>query len=222
MDENKKLREIIREELKKLSGMTWGQRLGYIWDYYKPLLAALLGIVLAINLGVTIYHNMQEVDVIQVYMMDANALEVDTEAMAEEFGEYLGGIGKNDVITIDASLTSDRDGTSQYSMASQVKVMALGSTGEMDVIILPEDSYREYLEQGMIKSMDDILSEEQKEKWSNLLAVDSGEIYGVEVQDAPVLQRYNAYPEGKAYAVISVNASHTDVCDEFLEYLLSE
>ena len=58
MDE-RSIREIIREELKKLKGMTWGQRLGYIWDYYKPLMAAILAVILVISIGVSIYRNMQ-------------------------------------------------------------------------------------------------------------------------------------------------------------------
>lgn len=203
-----------------MSGMTWGKRLGYIWDYYKPLLAALLGIIIAINLGVTIYRNLQLVDVLQVYMVNSNALEVDTEEMAAEFGEYIGGLKKNEVVTIDTSLIEDEDDVSQYSMASQVKLMALTSGGGIDILILEEDVYQQYLEEGMIQSIDSILSEEQKEKWSDLLIQDSGQTYAVDVHDSPVLRRYNAYTGGKIYAAVSVNASHTDVCGDFIEYIL--
>lgn len=220
MDEDKKLRVVIREELKKLSGMTWGKRLGYIWDYYKPLLAAILGIVAAIYIGVTIYHNLQQIDVIQVYMIDSNALDIDTEEIAAEFGEFLGGLKKNEVVTIDTSLTEDEDDVSQYAMASRIKVMALTSGGGMDMMLLKEDVYEKYLEEGMLQAMDDILTEEQKEKWSGRLIGDSGRIYGVDVQDSPVLERYNAYFGEKVYAVVSVNAAHLEKCDDFLEFIL--
>lgn len=220
MDEDKKLRVVIREELKKMSGMTWGQRLGYIWDYYKPLLAAILGIFVAIYIGVTIYHNLQQIDVIQVYMVDSNALDIDTEEIAAEFGAFIGGLKKNEVITIDTSLTENEDDVSQYAMASRVKVMALTSGGGMDMLLLKEEVYEKYLAEGMLQAMDDILSEEQKEKWSDLLMESSGKIYGVDVQDSPVLQRYNAYNGEKVYAVLSVNAAHLEMCDDFLEYIL--
>lgn len=221
MDEDKKLQVIIREELQKLSGMTWGQRLGYIWDYYKPLMVALICIIAAINVGVTIYHNLQQIDVIQVYMVNANSLDVDTEEMAAEFGEYIGGLKRNEVVTIDTSLTESGDEVvSEYTIAAQVKLMALTSSGVIDILILPEDVYEAYLEDGILGSMDDLLTEDQKEQWSDRLIQNDGQIYALDVEDSEVLQRYNAFSDGKIYAAVSVNASHTDVCGDFLNYLM--
>ena len=43
--DDKNPKAVIREELKKLSALSWGERVGYIWDYYKPLMAAILVII---------------------------------------------------------------------------------------------------------------------------------------------------------------------------------
>jgi hypothetical protein len=223
MDDEKKLREIIREELQKLSGMTWGQRLGYIWDYYKPLMAILLGILVLINIGLTIYHNKQQIDVINVYLFDTKSLDLDTDQIASEFADYIGGLKKHEVVTVDGTLQAEYDDSSQYSMAMQVKVMALATNGDMDLVLVKESVYQEYLEEGWLREMDDLLTDEQKEKWSDLLVYDSGAIYGVNVQDASVLQRYDVfYDDEPVYACVEVTASNTELCGTFLDYLFTE
>jgi low affinity Fe/Cu permease len=222
MDDEKSLKEIIREELHKLSGMTWGKRLGYIWDYYKPLMAAILGILLVINIGVTIYRNKQLIDVVNVYMVDCNSMEVDTDEIKSEFADYIGGLEKHEVITIDDCLEANADDTSQYGIAMQIKRVALATNGDMDLMLLNESAYEDYLEKESLKPMDDLLTEEQKDRWSDLLIENDGEIYGVNVQDSPVLQRYNAYGGEPVYACVALNASHLDMCVTFLEYLFTE
>jgi hypothetical protein len=109
-------------------------------------------------------------------------------------------------------------------MAMQVKVMALATNGDMDLVLAKESVYQEYLEAGWFRELDDLLTDEQKENWSDLLVYDdSGMIYGVQVQDAPVLQRYDVfYDEEPIYACVAVNASNTEMCGTFLEYLFTE
>ena len=99
MDE-RSIREVIREELKKLKGMTWGQRLGYIWDYYKPLMAAILAVILVISIGVSIYRNMQINHLLNVYFVNCNSTELDAQAITDDFAEYIGGIGAKDEILL--------------------------------------------------------------------------------------------------------------------------
>jgi hypothetical protein len=249
--EDRTLRQVIREEWKKLSGLTWGQRIRYIIDYYKIEMGAIVLLICLINVGLTIYHNKQLVDVVQVYFLNCNFTEMDTDAMKEEFADYIGGIGEKDVITIDTSMTLGQDEDTEYSYAAVIKMQALLTAGSVDLLIMDEDMYRQYQEAGYFRELSEVLTTEQQERWADLLVYDdvpvidekTGEIvyetegtdegaqdaagtereqgiYGINVQDSPVLQQQNAYQGQPAYAAIVDNTKHLENCGRFLEYLL--
>lgn len=226
MDE-RSVKEIIREEWKKLSGLTWGQRLGYIWDYYKPLMVAILLIAGAISIGVTIYHNLQINHVFQTYWINSNSFEFDSDEVAAEFAEYIGGIGKNDEITVDASIQYSLTENTEYSMAAQMKLTALMAAGDMDVLLLDGEIYEHFMEVGAaFQELSEIYPEEQLKTWEPYWvkgenAESGGEgVYALLVTDAPVLKRLNAYPEGEVYAVVMTGTKHPEECAQFLDYLL--
>ncbi|MDO4298678.1 MAG: hypothetical protein Q4C59_09445 [Lachnospiraceae bacterium] len=226
MDE-RSVKEIIREEWKKLSGLTWGQRLGYIWDYYKPLMVVMLVIAAAISIGVTIYHNLQINHVFQTYWVNSNSFEFNSDEVAAEFAEYIGGIGKNDEITVDASVQYSLTENTQYSMAAQMKLTALMATGDMDVLLLDGEIYEHFMEVGAaFQELSELYPEEQLKIWEPYLVkgenTESGGegVYALLVTDAPVLKRLNAYPEGEVYAVVMTGTKHPEECAQFLNYLL--
>ena len=225
MDE-RSIREIIREELKKLKGMTWGQRLGYIWDYYKPLMAAILAVILVISIGVSIYRNMQINHLLNVYFVNCNSTEMDAQAITDDFAEYIGGIGAKDEILIDTSTVLDAEDTSQYSMASQMKFTAVAAAGDIDVAVFDTEQYEKYRDGYGLEDLSKILSEEQLSKWKDSLVYGTDEETGKEipvaldVQKASLMEQSKAYNGEKVYAVVMANSSHTDMSAKFLEYLM--
>lgn len=226
MEEHRTWREIIREELKKLSQLTWGQRLGYIWDYYKPLMAAAIAVIFIISIGVTIYHNLQLTTVLQAYLVNCNALSIDVDEMTEEFAEYLGGLGAKDVVLIDTGIMLDDDDRAGY--AQQMKFTTLSASGDMDVILLPLELYEKYQKEGMFLDLTAILSEEQQSALSDYFVYGEDQTdgedkaFGLDVQQSPVLNRYDAYCGDPVYAVVMGNAKHTEACGDFLSYLMEQ
>lgn len=226
MEENKTWREIIREELKKLSQLTWGQRLGYIWDYYKPLMAAVIAVIFIISIGVTIYHNLQLTTVLQAYLVNCNALSIDVDEMTEDFSEYLGGLDKKEVLLIDTGITLDDDDRAGY--AQQMKFTTLSANGDMDVILFPPELFEKYQKEGMFLDLTTILSEEQQNALADYFVYGEDQtdgedkVFGLNVQQSPVLGRYDAYCGDPVYAVVMGNAKHTDACDDFLSYLMEQ
>ena len=225
MDE-RSIREVIREELKKLKGMTWGQRFGYIWDYYKPLMAAILAVILVISIGVSIYRNMQINHLLNVYFVNCNSTEMDAQAITDDFAEYIGGIGAKDEILIDTSTVLDAEDTSQYSMASQMKFTAVAAAGDIDVAVFDTEQYEKYRDGYGLEDLSKVLSEEQLSKWEDALVYGKDEETGdeipvaLDVQKASLIEKYNAYNGEKAYAAVMANSSHTDMSAKFLEYLM--
>lgn len=280
MDE-KKPKEIIREELKKLSELSWGQRLGYIWDYYKPLMAAILVVIFLVCMGVTMYRNSQIEHLLNVYLINSNYLEIDTDAMTSEFADRIGGLKAKQEILIDPTLQLSAESQSQYDVANQVKSAALLSIGDMDVVLMDEEVFENYQKQGYLMNLEEILTEEQIETWKELQVyrevpseeetdlpaeLDFGTeadravqleneteadqavqlenetetdqaaaeseteldpdaeimLAALDVTTSQVLKKYGAYSDTKVYAGVIINASHPELCDDFLEYLLQE
>lgn len=224
--DDKSIKQTVREELKKLSGLSWGQRLGYIWDYYKPLLVAILVIIAAVSMGVSIYHNLQIDHIFKAYLVNCDSYSTDVEQMSSEFAEYIGGIGKQEEITIDSSLTYDPDDASQYGVAAQMKLVTYMAAGEMDVMIGDKLLYDHYMEVGGLTDLTDLFSEKELAAWKDYLVEGTDPedgttgIYAVKLNDSSVLNRYPAYPKGDFYATVPLSAKHPELIVQFLNYLL--
>ncbi|MFR8547365.1 MAG: hypothetical protein ACLVEV_01880 [Lachnospiraceae bacterium] len=216
-------RDSVKKELKKLSKMTWKERIGYVWDYYKAQMALLIGLILLIHIGVTIFQNMQIEEVLQAYLVNCNAMEVDAKEMSAEFADYVGGLDKHQVATVNTTLIEEgKDAPqSQSSMAEQMKLTTLIGAQAIDVVVLDELAYETYLEDGFLMDLSGLLTPEQKEQWQERLEEDAGgACYAVEVTDSPVLASQNAYFGGKIYAAVMANSVNTDMSIAFVDYLL--
>lgn len=216
-------RDSVKKELKKLSKMTWKERIGYVWDYYKAQMALLIGLILLIHIGVTIFQNMQIEEVLQAYLVNCNAMEVDAKEMSAEFADYVGGLDKHQVATVNTTLIEEgKDAPqSQSSMAEQMKLTTLIGAQAIDVVVLDELAYETYLEDGFLMDLSGLLTPEQKEQWQERLEEDVGGVcYAVEVTDSPVLASQNAYFGGKIYAAVMANSVNTDMSIAFVDYLL--
>ena len=161
------VKEVIREEWKKLSGLTWGQRLGYVWEYYKPLMLGILGVIAVISIAVTMYRNAQIETVFQGYLINCSNLSDITEQMGQEFGDYLGGVENNQEILL-SPLSYDPEDTTQYGVANQMKLTTLMAAGDVDVFIMDEETYGELQNLGAFKELSGLLTSEQMEKWKRI------------------------------------------------------
>lgn len=223
MDDEKSVKQLIREELKKLSALTWKERLIYVWDYYKLLMAAVLLVIALISLGVTIYKNKQLNQLLTVYFVNCNSLVLNSDEISDEFITSIGGISEKDVIRIDTTVYLSDDG-SQYSMSNQVKITAMVSSGNVDVMLMDPEMFAVYAEQEYFRDLSDVLTAEQKEKWSDLLIIDekTGKVNGIDLTEAPALQKREAYFGDTVYGGVILNSTRLEYCDEFFEYLLSD
>lgn len=225
MDE-RSIRDIIREEWKKLSALTWGQRFGYIWDYYKPLMVAILCVIAVISIGVSVYRNKQINHLLNVYMVNCAYDAMDPEAVAADFGEYIGGLGVHDEITIDTSIALDDENVSEYSMAAQMKVTALTAAGDMDVVLLDRKYFERYRDACGLMDLSKALSEEQLAQWADRIEYGKDEETGEEipaglnVKDAPLVKETNLYYGEEVYAVLMASAKNVEMGGTFLTYLM--
>lgn len=241
----KTLKQIIREELQKLSGMSLGQRVGYIWDYYKPLMAALLGVIFLICIGVEIYQNKQIEQLLSVYMINNGNILADSDALTDEFADYIGGLKEKQQITIDTSLTLG----DENSTVIQTKFMVLAAANELELLLMDETTFDQYYEQGFFTDLTGMLAEEQLEEWADLLvyrekidedvsepdteepesvqretASGSAEeiIAAIDLSGSPVLQDYGFYQGETVYGCIYANSEYKELYGQFFTFLLEK
>ena len=224
----------LREELGKMKKMSWGERLQYIWDYYKPLLVGILAVIFVISTVVQVIHNMHLNYLVSSYWVNSAGMLIDTDAVEARFKEYLGDTSDKDVVTVDVSVMINNSAMSQMTMASQMKLTTMIATGDVDLVLFDEDMYRDFLNSGGMQPVSAFCTEEQFARWKDLLSEDTSvsednegnktevtDFYAVRVEDSPVLKEFQAYPEGQeVYAVFTPAGKHPEMAAEFVDFLL--
>ncbi|MCC8136745.1 MAG: hypothetical protein LIO76_01550 [Clostridiales bacterium] len=226
-DRNRKerLRDKIREETGKLKLLSWKDRFIYVWDYYKPQMAAIIGVIFVIYLGVTIYHNLQIDTIFSAYMVNCNSYTVDTSALLADFTDYIGGIGEKEEITFDTSVTLDDEDVS-YGYAYQMKFTAVLTANMADVILMDPEKFEEYAAYGYFVDLREILTDEQMEAWSDLFVYmenqdgDSAP-YAIDLTGTAIAEKYDLY-DGTVYGGAAINGENTDMAPTFFDWMFEE
>ena len=156
------LRDDLQKEKKKLSRLSFGEKLQYIFDYYKFWI---LGVVVLVGLvwsvGSTILHNKPT----GFYVMLLNAGGTDLSGHADEaagaaFAEAAGLDDTKQKILVDTSATFNPNDQSQFSMAQNVKITALYQSHGIDVMVADPGVFTYYALNGSFVDLRDVLDDE--------------------------------------------------------------
>lgn len=155
-------REDFEKEKKKLSRLSFGEKLQYIFDYYKFwILGAVVLIGLVWSIGSTILHNKPT----GFYAMLLNAGGQDLSGQADEaagaaFAEAAGLDDEKQKIIVDTSATFNPNDQSQFSMAQNAKIGALYQAHEIDVMVADPGVFTYYALNGSFVDLRDVLDDE--------------------------------------------------------------
>lgn len=156
------LRDELQKEKKKLSRLSFGGKLQYIFDYYKFWI---LGVVVLIGLvwsvGSTILHNKPT----GFYAMLLNAGGTDLSGQADEaagaaFAEAAGLDAEKQKIIVDTSATFNPNDQSQFSMAQNAKIAALYQSHDIDAMVADPGVFTYYALNGSFVDLRDVLDDE--------------------------------------------------------------
>lgn len=221
-------KEQLQREKAKLKDMTWGQRIAYIWDYYKIVFVIIIAVIALGSLAATIIHNMGMEQVLQTVFFNC-ASGADTEGLEQGFVGYLGGLEKKQELMFDYSLYYDLNAEDTYSMAASTKVIAYNMTGDLDCMVMPEDLYHYYVDNGMFASLEDLLTPEELKQWEGDIdrgkqPEDTGEHpYGIRITDSQALKDSGLYPgTEEIYLGIPMNAGNMENAVAFLRFLMGD
>ena len=115
------------EKKADLKTMTWKQRIGFVWDYYRLVILAVVAVIILI--GMTVHHYMTtKEDISQIVLVNAKSMPADEEPDFSEFMEQYGyDTAVQEVVVNDAyyvDLTST-DTSNLYSYQSLQTVLSL-------------------------------------------------------------------------------------------------
>lgn len=204
-------KEKRQAELEKLRGMSLGEKAGYLWTYYKIWLLVPVILIFVIWQGMQIYHNMQEVELLSVGVVDTNLnTEEGQEAFESDLLELLGTGDENEVIALDTGLSSGDDSASAMKRAT-----VLGA-GTLDLMICGEELYDSYDAQGAFADWEEILGEDYGKYESYFV---DGRL---DLSRSAKWDSYGLVIYEPVYAGALVSSENTEALRQFAECYLSD
>lgn len=196
------------ETIRKLKG---GERLEYLWQYYKSVLIILAAVILVIYTAVVMISNAMRDTLLTVVIVDS---ELSSGEAAEELEEGILGIigtgGKHDYVETVLTATSSDTGESVMKLR-----VALSTAGEADVAVCSEEVYEEYAAQGAFTDLEDVLGDAYD---SCAACMTDGQIDLTKCPDS-FLDQYVGY--SPAYLCVLSHSENTETAARLIEGIVS-
>lgn len=223
--DDKTIKETVKEERGKLRELPFKKKIGYIWDYYKPLMAGIIGVIVVISIIVQTVKGGRIVTELSVAFVNCYVVQEDEGGLHDDFVEYSGLNGKNQEVSFDTTYTLDLAGTDQMTMANQMKIAAVIGAKSLDIMIMPEDIYENYLSMSAYADLEEILGEEFLEEYSDILRIDRQEedtedhVYGLRLTGNEKLKEF--YGTDTVILTVIANTDNRNNAEKFVQYVLS-
>lgn len=176
-----KINELIKEELDKMSSMSFKDKLWYIGAYYKfHFLAVLIAITVIWAVSATVYRSSFKSVLTCVIVNSQDAGAADTTVMEQKLSGYL-NLQKKEKLSFESGLTVDYDSPTDLSYAAMAKLSAMIAGKNLDVMIADSASIDHFAEMNGFKNLEEVLP-------ADLLDQVSGSLYYAEDMDG------NSYP----------------------------
>ena len=203
-------KEKRQNELKKLKSMTFKQKVGYIWTYYKGVFAGIIIACVIISIGVQMFQNSQLKSLLSIAVVDSNYNhDEQVEALQYDFLAYAGTGDKHEVVDVDTSLLSGDD----YNAV--VKMTVVMGAGTADMMFCGEETYKKYKQQEAFLSWKEILGDDYS-KYEDYMT-DDGRL---DLEKCPNWEKYNMVYYSPVYAVVMSSSKNLENCIKFLEMMV--
>lgn len=212
-----------RREAEKLKTMSFSQKLAYLFAYYKGWLAAfLVAILFAAYIGDAVVQAHKET-VLQGFFTNDEYDLFPAGKLQKDFASRL-GLEKNQRILFDDDLFVDlTGGASQYTAASNGKIIANMAVGELDFIVTSKEVYEHYSGQVPMRDLKTLLPAELYEALSPYMTAGKDETgaeisAALEMSQSRFLRDADYVEEGSYYLFVPYSAPHTEPLCAFIAY----
>lgn len=197
---------------------TPGQRIQYIWDYYK--LPILIGCIVIYALGYAVYRHATSKDtVLYTALINVSAGEQLTEALSGGFlasldgaeeagsGSKTGAAGRQVQLYTGWYLTDDPSSEQyEYTYATRMKVLASIDGEQLDVVLMDKEAFDAFAQNGYLANLETLLAEEAPELLTAFqpLLVENIEILEDNAQDVVLDPSVEYHAETTSYPMAIV------------------
>ncbi len=206
---------------KRLKGMSFKEKLSYLWFYYKWIIIGGILLVLVGSILVSNYYKASHTNsILEVTLINASAVEADQSTAFLEFPGTLEDSEGDEVVSVDASLTIDLNKQDARSAASFQVLSAKLISGETDIIVCQEELFLKEQENNAFLPLEEVLSKEDMEKAKDDLVMISGKAYGIRLKGSAI-QDGAVYPKDSEL-IIGVTSTGRDIetAGEFLKWFV--
>lgn len=166
----------IREQLQKLKDMSFKNKLGYLWHYYK--IHTIVTVIIIIFAATLIHDIVTHKDfAFYALLINAETPYIDYLAYGNEFEQYAGINTDKYVAFFDTSSKISNEYYSQDSAANTDKIAAMIYTGTIDVIVADTYAFEYYAQSETFVNLEDVLPKEVLEKYSHSLYYTDADTY---------------------------------------------
>jgi hypothetical protein len=212
-------------EKQKLKDMSFQEKMSYLWEYYKIHAAVAIAVI---SLIIYLIYELMTPDIkTQFYAAIINNTISDQvwDQYTTSFEDYLNLNPKTEAVQLNYNFYLNT--SSDYAMNMQQALSTYIAAGEVDVIIAPESSFKEYAYYGfMEKISDQIPTDLYASLTDNVYMSDTEEdpekdVYGIYLTDTKLFQE-NANNTDPYILGIIANSGHKENAVEFLRMLYNE
>ena len=233
-----------KENQEALEAMSLPEKLEYVFAYYKfPLVLALIAVV---ALGSVLYYRLTRREAL-LYVACANiAVGEDLDAALNQgFTRAMDRNPRRSEVRLYHNLYLSQDAAVQnheYAYASQLKVMAAMTSGQLDVLLMNREAYDIMSAGGYLLPLNESLGADLYRRVSgrlieNTVILEDNDIehrldesipYQAETEEAVNAILISAFPlfaqadfSGDVYLGVVGNSSHMDAVLQYIDYLTS-
>lgn len=171
----------IRQQHMKAKDMSFKEKLGYFWYYYK---IHTLVAVIVIIFGSVWIHDIVTAKDHNFYGIMLNSSHLDGDALETSFGEYAGLDNEKYECFIDTLSTLSYQSQSEYDLATFQKMIALVQSKDLDVMVLDGQVFYNFSFNSMLMDLRNVFSEEELSQYEgNIYYIDYAKVREAEEAD---------------------------------------
>lgn len=228
------LAQTLRTEWDKWRTLDTRQKWLYFEDYYLMWVLGTAGTLLLIVVSAfTIFWNNTEV-VIEGSCVNLSVTAECKTAVTEDFVEYLRQnaekpprVGAEAVLYEDVELVYELEKLDQFTYAALQRLMAQASAGELDYLLMDEESYYHFMQNDAYADLSDLLGQDTLSELSgmgclvNAVQEETQWEYpaGIALHRTSFAQRFSGV-EQAAYLVFMSNGKHLELAEELVRVMV--
>lgn len=212
-----------RTEAEKLRAMTWGKKLEYLFVYYKGWFAGFLILLLFLGYAVDVVVQGQKEMALQGFFTNDTNNAFPTGEMLKDVSARL-GLARNQRVVFDDDLYIDLGGeATQYTAASNGKIIAYMAVGELDFVVTSGEVYRHFAGEVPMRDLSELLPPELYRELSPAI-VDAPDQNGdlhpsaIELSGSRFLREREDLPKGSYFLFVPHNVPHPEAVCTFIRY----